>query len=92
MLWKPTETSQVRSRLGCRRSHVAGVVTRPSFAHPQPIARLTGHTQLINHVAFSPDGRWLASASFDKSIKLWSGADGVFVATLRGHVGAVYQV
>ena len=43
-------------------------------------------------VQFSPDGRWIVSASFDKSVKLWDGLKGVFVATLRGHVGPVYQV
>lgn len=58
----------------------------------KPIARLSGHIQLINMVCFSPDGRWLASASFDKSIKLWNAISGSFVATLRGHVEAVYQI
>lgn len=43
-------------------------------------------------VAFSPDGRFFASASFDKSVKIWDGLKGVFVATLRGHVGPVYQI
>lgn len=42
----------------------------------KPIARLTGHQQLVNHVCFSPDGRFIASASFDKSIKLWNGSTG----------------
>ena len=41
---------------------------------------------------FSPDGRWLISASFDKAIKLWDGLNGIFAATLRAHVGPVYQV
>ncbi|PKA50517.1 Notchless protein like [Apostasia shenzhenica] len=58
----------------------------------QPKARLTGHQQLVNHVYFSPDGQWLASASFDKSIKLWNGITGKFVTTFRGHVGPVYQI
>lgn len=58
----------------------------------KPRARLTGHQQLINHVQFSPDGRWLLSASFDKSVKLWDGATGKFIASFRGHVGPVYQV
>jgi len=58
----------------------------------KPIARLTGHMQLVNDVKFSPDGRRIASASFDKSIKLWDGRSGKYLASLRGHVGAVYQL
>jgi len=58
----------------------------------QPIKRLTGHQQLVNHIAFSPDGRYFASASFDKKVKIWNGKSGDFLATLTGHVGAVYQV
>lgn len=58
----------------------------------QPRARMTGHQQLVNHVYFSPDGRWVASASFDKSVKLWDGHKGHFVANFRGHVGPVYQL
>ncbi|CAG8491779.1 7743_t:CDS:2 [Ambispora leptoticha] len=58
----------------------------------KPIARLTGHQKLVNHVCFSPDGRLIASASFDNSVKLWDGSTGKFIASLRGHVGPVYQV
>ncbi|EFA83826.1 WD40 repeat-containing protein [Heterostelium album PN500] len=56
------------------------------------ISRLTGHQQQINLVSFSPNGRYFASASFDKSIKLWDGQTGKFLGNFRGHVGAVYQV
>ena len=41
-----------------------------------------GHQQLINDVSFSPDGRLIASGSFDKSIKLWDGKTGKCVAIL----------
>ncbi|KAJ2723267.1 ribosome assembly [Coemansia sp. Benny D115] len=58
----------------------------------KPVARLTGHQKVVNHVCFSPDGRLLASASFDNGVKLWDGVTGAFVASLRGHVAAVYQV
>jgi len=58
----------------------------------KPIARLTGHQQGVNHIAFSPDGRYFASASFDKKVKVWDGRTGAFIATLTGHVSAVYQV
>lgn len=43
-------------------------------------------------VQFSPDTRLLASASFDKSVKLWCGRTGRFLHSLRGHVGPVYQI
>lgn len=42
----------------------------------KPLARLTGHSALVNEVLFSPDTRLLASASFDKSIKIWDGRSG----------------
>ncbi|VDN55357.1 unnamed protein product [Dracunculus medinensis] len=58
----------------------------------KPIARMTGHMQAINQVMFSPDARFIASASFDKSIKLWCGRTGKFIDSLRGHVQAVYRI
>ena len=58
----------------------------------KPQRRMTGHQQAVCHLAFSPDGRFVASASFDKKIKVWNGRTGAFVATLTGHVAAVYQV
>ncbi|XP_064653339.1 notchless protein homolog 1-like [Lineus longissimus] len=64
--------------------------------HPEtekkPVTRMTGHQQLINEVQFSPDTRLIASASFDKSVKLWDGKTGKYLASLRGHVSRVYQI
>ena len=57
----------------------------------KPIHRMTGHQKLVNHVSFSPDGRYVASASFENSVKLWDGRTGKFIASLRGHVAPVYQ-
>lgn len=67
------------------------ILWRPTLSK-SPICRMTGHQQIVNHVAFSPDGRWFASASFDKSLRLWDGRTGRFVHTFRGHVGDVYQL
>lgn len=58
----------------------------------KPLTRMTGHQQTINQVLFSPDTRLIASASYDKSVKLWCGKTGKFLSTLRGHVQRVYQV
>jgi ribosome assembly protein 4 len=56
------------------------------------VVRMTGHQQIVNHIAFSPDGRFVASASFDKKVKVWCGRSGRFLANFEGHVGPVYQV
>lgn len=53
---------------------------------------MTGHQQLINDVKFSPNGSMIASASFDKSIKLWESNTGTYIASLRGHVQAIYSI
>ena len=58
----------------------------------KPLARLTGHQRQISHVVFSPDGKLVASAAWDNSVRLWEGRTGKFIATLRGHVGAVYRL
>jgi ribosome assembly protein 4 len=54
--------------------------------------RLVGHQKPIVSARFSPDGRFIASASFDKSVKIWSGISGKFLWNLRAHVGEVYVV
>ncbi|GIX64494.1 notchless, putative [Babesia caballi] len=64
----------------------------PHSQSRKPLHRLTGHQQLINHVAFSADGRFFASASFDRTVRIWCGITGRFLRTLRGHIGRVYRV
>merc|ERR1711971_958573 len=58
----------------------------------KPLAHMTDHQQLVNDVKFSPDARLIASASFDKSVRLWNGKTGKFLARLLGHVQEVYQL
>ncbi|KAG8997594.1 hypothetical protein FRB94_003321 [Tulasnella sp. JGI-2019a] len=58
----------------------------------KPVARLLGHQSQVSHVAFSPDGRWAASAGWDRSIRIWEGRTGKYVATLRGHIAPVYRL
>lgn len=53
---------------------------------------IQGHRDSILAVAFSPDGGTIASASYDKLIKLWTVADGKVIATLKEHSDAVYAV
>lgn len=45
----------------------------------KPVARLLGHQKQVNHVTFSPDGLFIASAGFDNHVKLWNARDGKYV-------------
>ncbi len=45
----------------------------------------TGHSSSIYSVAFSPDGKYLASGSADSTVKLWSVESQKEVNTLQGH-------
>jgi uncharacterized protein with WD repeat len=51
-----------------------------------------GHTDVIKSLAFSPDGKFIASASFDETVKLWDVGTGKDLATLTGHNSKVWSV
>jgi hypothetical protein len=50
---------------------------------------LKGHTYDVNHVAFSPDGQTLATASDDETARLWQVSSGKLLQTLEGHTSWV---
>ncbi|MCC5617840.1 hypothetical protein LC605_22685 [Nostoc sp. CHAB 5836] len=53
--------------------------------------RLQGHTNFVQSVSFSPDGKLLATASYDNTAKLWR-RDGSLFKILEGHTQPVMSV
>ena len=49
-----------------------------------------GHSDVVNSVAFSPDGTRVLSGSEDKTLKLWDAATGALLRTFEGHADEAF--
>jgi WD40 repeat protein len=56
------------------------------------VAELSGHTADVWSAAFSPDGKWVVTASGDQSSRVWEAATGKLVTELRGYTERVWGV
>src|SRR4051812_16815588 len=87
---KPNEE---RGRRGAAWLGVAclGLLPVSSLSAQEPKLRetLKGHTQAVKSVTFSPDGKILASASYDGTLRLWEVATGKERAALGEYTGCV---
>jgi WD40 repeat protein/serine/threonine protein kinase len=62
------------------------------LASGKVVATLQGHNDQVTGVAFSPDGKLLASGSNDRTVKVWDVASARELHTLRGHRGPAGRV
>jgi WD40 repeat protein len=58
----------------------------------EEILVLPGHRDSVNAVSWSPDGRWIATASRDPFVRVWNAETGELEARLSGHTGEVITV
>ncbi|MGZ6366690.1 MAG: protein kinase domain-containing protein [Ktedonobacteraceae bacterium] len=72
------------------------ILRRSNAQKPQPqkttryICR--GHTSRVTAVSWSPTGTHIATASFDKTVRIWDTAHGFSVITYRGHWDRVQAI
>src|SRR5436190_19510847 len=68
-----------------------------SSAHGQTqlqinVEPLVAHSGTINSIALASDGRFLASGSWDRAIKLWDIQNSALLRTLVGHTDLVLKI
>src|SRR5438105_948638 len=74
-------------------SLLVGLMTvLPASAQRPELIVQTGHAGEVHAVAFHPEGKILASASHDMSVKLWDAVTGMELRALTGHRKGVLAV
>lgn len=63
-----------------------------SLADDRIVRQLFGHENVVQDVAFSPDGRRLLSGSNDATAKIWNVQTGECEVTMTGHTQSIYGV
>ena len=83
MIFAP-QTSMVRNICGRIPTWLRRYPITPATWSPE-LQKLEGHTDRVSAVAFSQDGSLLASASDDRTVRLWNPTTGQEVQKLEGH-------
>jgi WD40 repeat protein len=58
----------------------------------EKLPALTGHTQGVRRVRFSPDGKTLASTGWDRTVRLWDVEKHALLRTCQGHEDHVMAI
>ena len=81
--WPTRRTARPWPRPGTTRWSSCGIV-----ASGRVVGRLEGHRDAVSCLAFSPDGKTLATGSYDRTVKLWDVAS----RRRRSHAHGAHQL
>jgi hypothetical protein len=84
--------AQAEQRLGTFALPSLVLCWRTLRESPALVRVLTGHQDFVRSVAYSPDGRRLASGSWDRTVAVWDAETGQRLRELAGHRGLVNSV
>ena len=71
---------------------VLAIGIKLKYFKDEPTPTLTNYSKEVNSLAYSPDGKTLASGSDDATVKLWDARSGALQQTLNGHKSYVLSV
>ncbi|NWJ98529.1 MAG: protein kinase, partial [Chloroflexi bacterium] len=90
LILQPFGKSQTADTTTTLRSSTLTPTLYLNLQNSTPI--LTGHSYAVWTVAFSPDGKYLASGSYDKTVKLWDVNTAKELYTFKGHSDSITSV
>ena len=88
---KPKQASQ-QHKPNAEVRNATKVAFKEQFFDVKLLRTLIGHRDWVNSVAFSPDGKVIASGSRDSTIKLWDAHSGRLLYSIKGHRHRVIAV
>lgn len=85
------ELSVMLAAEAVRTSHTsqAEEALRAALLESHLRAVMREHRNSIKQIAFSPDGKWIVTASVDSTARVWEASTGRSIAILQGHTGSV---